>query len=254
MITRRIPVISSGESVATPAAMAARWRSRPTRTALCWSLYDREGVMSSQEDIKIPIRLLLVPPMIAALVIGFGVGVIAYGVALKNNNPDGLELAVIWTGTGVIIGFLWGSIIWAGKLVGVYRPKTYYKDTEPAVYEQEPDVLTARVQVELREDNGADWIDLPDDITLQQLIEVAKILERNDFNFSHALCRGDKKPLERPQFETLRDRLIEKRFARWKNPNSHTLGIILLHPGRRLFKQLATYQDGQLPSLLELLR
>src|SRR3989304_10194253 len=133
MITRRIPVISSGESVATPAAMAARGRSRPTRTALCWSLYDREGVMSSQEDIKIPIRLLLVPPMIAALVIGFGVGVIAYGVAPEDSKPDGLELAVIWTGTASTWTLWKRPTRPPDRGWGSGRPPPSTKDTEPAV-------------------------------------------------------------------------------------------------------------------------
>lgn len=200
----------------------------------------------------LPVRLLLVPPLLSSAVVGFGAGLVAFGVALKDQSAVAYQIAMIWSGSGTILGFLWGATIWMDKMAGVYEMRVYGSDTRAV--DNKP---AAPVRVELRDEGpyhlGIEWLDLPGGITLEQLVETAKLVVRNDYNFGHYLC-GAHKPLQRGQLEALRDLMVSKDLMRWNNPHARNQGLRLLPSGRQLFRQLATYPEKPLPKLLSVLR
>ena len=193
---------------------------------------------------KLPVRLLLLPPVIAAGVVGIGASIIALGYSIKTGDP--LYIVLIIGGTGVILGFLWGSIVWSERLAHIYQPRVY----ESADSLKKPDP----VKIEVARGSGSylsvDILELPCGIEMEQLIKTGKLLTQNNFSFTHTIS-GNGQPLSRQQFESLRDLLIARGLAKWRSEKSRQLGCELTHPGKSLFKQLATYQEGTLPRLVK---
>lgn len=200
---------------------------------------------------KIPVRLLLFPPIVAAAVIGIGVGLVALGIALASKSSSAFQISMIWTGTGVILGFLWGSIIWADKLAQMYSPRQYAAEVN--AIKPEP----VRLEIVDRTDGRykVDWIDLPADITLQQMVKLGKLLQENDFKFGTRDVSGKYKPLSRAQYEILRDLLVKRKFAYWESGDDRrTQGVALRAIGKSLFVLLTTYSPDKRPRLLDALK
>jgi hypothetical protein len=198
---------------------------------------------------KPPVRLLLVPSIVSALIFGLGIGLIAFGLAWKNGGIYALQIALVWTGTGIVIGFMWGSLVWTQMLTEIYEPKR--------IYTKDVDKVEEKLRIEIIDETdgylNVHWLNFPTTkISLQQLINTGKLLQQNGYNLSHAIC-GRGKPLARPQFEELRDILVVHGLAKWNNPYSRNQGVSLTPPGKSLFTQLASHQGGPLPQLLKVL-
>jgi hypothetical protein len=175
------------------------------------------------------VRLLLIPPVLASIVVGAGSGLIALGFAMRSYDISTAgSIAIIWTGCGILVGFLWGGLVWSDKILQAYQPKIYETNTQKQ---------SATIRIELVGDNQVDWVDMPDGIDVEQLISLATLVKQNNYNFGHSLS-GPGRPLSRSQYETLRDLLVSRGLAKWINPNGRNQGVVLLHPGRALFKEL----------------
>jgi hypothetical protein len=191
---------------------------------------------------KMPVSLIVGTPVIAATIIGLGGGMIAYGSTGNGNT------ALIVSGAGIVLGFMWASTIWLDRLEPMFADGRLYQK----------EVKQPRVQVELRQENTGflhvDWIDLPAGITMHQLASVGELLQQNGYNFSHAIA-GKNGVLTRKQFESLRDKLIGVGLARWNSPHSRNQGCSLLAPGRSLFKKISATSptDAGGPKMLQLI-
>lgn len=215
--------------------------------------------MSSQENkTEITAKMLIVPPLVSAVTVGIGSGLFVLGITLKAQGTYPVQTTIMAVGVGVVLGFMWGSLIWTDRLVRRYQPideQYELEETDPVVDPLE-DTRPRRIQIELRDDSdglSVRWLDLPEGITMEQLIDTGKLLVKNGMNFSHTLS-GNGKPLTRKQFEALRDLCLNNNLAQWRNNRAHNQGVELLPPGKSLFRQLATYGGGAPPSLLRLLR
>ena len=196
---------------------------------------------------------MLFPPIVAAAVIGIGIGLVALGIALASKSSSAFQISLIWAGTGVILGFLWGSIIWADKLAQMYNPRQYA--AEVATIKTEPEPVRLEIVDRTAGQFKVDWIDLPADITLQQMVKLGKLLQQNDFKFGTRDVSGKYKPLSRAQYEILRDLLVKRKFAYWESGDDRrTQGVALRAIGKTLFFLLATYSPDKTPRLLNALR
>jgi len=88
----------------------------------------------------------------------------------------------------------------------------------------------------LERENGADFINLP--IGQKQAGRVFYLLTVGR-DLSLASLAGPGKPLSRSEFEALRDELISRGLAAWKNPNYHNQGATLTAAGRAVCKKFA---------------
>lgn len=206
---------------------------------------------------QIPARILFIPPVISSVVLGAAAGLIGFGLSVGDTPEVAREVFSITTGAGMIVGFFWGSIVWTDKLIDAVQPGRKIQFNTYAQTVSRPEALGPRpVRIELHNKNSGflnvDYLDLPADIQLKQLIEIGKMLVSTEYAFSHALS-GKYQPLNRSQFEALRDLLIARGLARWNNSNARNQGVMLLPAGKSLFRQLATYQEGRLPKLLSVL-
>ena len=197
---------------------------------------------------QVPVRLLLLPPVIAAGTVGVGFTLIAIGWSVSTGVP---YYAILYlSGTGVMLGFLWGSIVWSERLAKTYHPRRY----ETTVSTKENTANRKPVEIYLTSGSHAfpkgEIIVLPKEIEISQLVETGKLLVSNGYSFATSIS-GSGMPLSRPQYEALRDLLIAKGLAKWKSEKSHQLGCELTTPGKALFKQLATHQEGLLPRIIK---
>lgn len=197
-----------------------------------------------------PTGLAIIPPIVSSIIIGVGAWLIAYGMGMGEHEVIAHEYTYILSGSGAILGFFWGTLVWTDKLARIYKPGTMRKlDAETP---KEPGV----VRIELREDNdgyfSAKYIDLPAEISMEQLKAIATHLVSNGFVFSHALS-GRHMPLNRSQFEVLRDLLISRGLAKWNNPQARNQGVVLTKAGESLFRKLATHSNGKTPKMMEAL-
>jgi hypothetical protein len=159
------------------------------------------------------------------------------------------EDPLVWGGVGVFLGFLFGTMIWTDLLIRSNRPPRKFEVQTSAI---KPPV---RVQVELRREDGnylgVDWLDLPDNIDIDKLKQVAQTIVDNNFDFSHASLAGPSKALMRSEYEPLRDRLIVIGLLKWRNQRAKNLGLDITPEGRIFFKKLATHHPSTLLSMMK---
>lgn len=195
---------------------------------------------------KIPVRLMLLPPIISSGIVGLGFAVFVYGISIYSGLQR--NIVVMWSGVGILIGFLWGSLIWSGRLVDMYQPRVYSKEVKAEKIEP--------VQLQVIERNGpymsGKYIELPAGIELPDLVRTAKLLEQNGYEFTHSIA-GSGMPLSRKQFSQLRSVMIKTGLAKWRSDKSHQQGCELTTPGMSMFKYLLTYEGGKPPGLVGLL-
>jgi hypothetical protein len=175
-------------------------------------------------------KIVITQSILSTVVGGMSSGLIALGIILLT---DGNIVAVyIWLGTGCLIGFAWGSIVWTEKMFPKEKP-------QQRVFDQQ-----VRLEVRSGEENYpiVDWIDMP--IPKDKLVAFAKDSISYGFILSHSMAGGSQ-ALSRAEFEKLRNIFISKGLAAWTNPNSHTQGCKLTAPGRSLFMKLAYPPDGK---------
>lgn len=199
---------------------------------------------------KIPVQLILFPPIISALVIGLGSGLVAFGLGLSKPEIIARDFSFIMSGSGTIIGFFFGTLVWSDKLAGMYGPRPMRVMSNDTV--MAPEI----VRIELRQENGdflnVKYVDLPAEITMEQMKAIASHLVSNGFVFSHALA-GKHMPLNRSQLEILRDLLISRGLAKWNNPHARNQGVVLTKAGESLFRQLAAHSNGRPPKIVQAL-
>jgi hypothetical protein len=193
---------------------------------------------------KTPVSLIIVPPIVSGFMLGLTGAMIAHGVG---SDPW------VWGGTGVFIGFVYGTLIWSSLLTK--------KDDGPKRWDTSMPALAppTRVQLELRREEGnylsVDWLDLPDNLDMGKLKEVAKIVVANSFDFSHATLAGANKPLMRTsEYEPLRDRLLVLGLLKWKNPSAHNQGLVVTDMGKVFFRTLSTHQPDAVSSFMKWMR
>jgi hypothetical protein len=106
---------------------------------------------------------------------------------------------------------------------------------------------TTRVEIVATDPSGAfqrgTWADLP--ISPNTMLSVAKRIEAGS-SFSHAGLAGPGRPLNRSQYETLRDEFVKRGFAFWRDPTCHNRGVDLTLAGKSVIKYYAALpQNGR---------
>lgn len=146
---------------------------------------------------------------------------------------------------GLLTGMIAAGLFWFGYQERWQRFTIPVPEPEPTA----PQVMAAEIQapqtvrVELKVENGADYISLP--ISQAKAERVFYLLSVGR-DFSLASLAGPGKPLSRSEFEILRDVLIERGLAEWINPNAHNQGVKLTAAGRAIMRKFAAlYQNGE---------
>ena len=104
------------------------------------------------------------------------------------------------------------------------------------------------VRVILERDNGreTDFIDLP--AQPEQLRQLADGL-LSGRQFALSAWSGTGAPFSRSEFERLRDELIKRGLARWRNANAQAQGAELTLPGRAVLRRFASDASSLSPAL-----
>ena len=201
---------------------------------------------------------MIVPPIIASAIIGLSAYILSYGISVHSPTEIAKQTTAITSGGGVLIGFAWGALIWTEKLASIYNPSR----RRDRIYDAEassvfaPSTAYKTIRIELSNSQGGfmdmQYIDLPEGITVEKLVKISQMIVSTGYVFSHTLS-GKHAPLSRAEFEALRDILIARGLAKWNNPSARNQGVCLLAPGKAMFRQLTTYQEGALPRLAGLL-
>lgn len=196
-------------------------------------------------DSKLPLSLVIVPPVVSGFMLGLTGAMIAHGL---EHNPW------IFGGLGIFAGFVFGAMIWSSILVDAYKPPKKWDLTTHT-----PEAKPMRVQVELRREEGnylsVDWLDLPDNMDMNKLKEVAKVIVSNNFDFSHATLAGANKPLMRTsEYEPLRDRLLVIGLLKWKSASAHNQGLAVTDMGKVFFRKLSAHQPDAVSSFMKWMR
>jgi hypothetical protein len=195
--------------------------------------------------------------VVTTLIVGFSCAIVGFGMSMK--SEDVVQLTVICFGIGALIGFvtIYNYQRRKDDLALFETNLAANKDLPPSDSNTIEIESILKIRIELvREDDGfisVDWFDLPGDISARQLIDTGKLLVDNKMNFSHAIS-GNGRPLTRPQFEDLRDVMVARGLAKWRNQHSKNQGVVLNQPGVRMFKQLAlTHEGDTLPRIIQVL-
>jgi hypothetical protein len=171
---------------------------------------------------------------VSAMFGGLGCGFIATGYAQISGSKNVFQIALIGLGFGIILGFLWGAIVWADRV-------------EPREVPPKKSYELQSIRVELRESNDGyaqvQWVQLPEGISMEQLRFVADKVVLHNAAFGHSLCNRYGS-ISRPQFEALRDLFIERGWARWNNPKAHARGVIITPAGKAILKRFTTPPRG----------
>ena len=100
----------------------------------------------------------------------------------------------------------------------------------------------------LEKDNGreTDFIDLP--AGPEQLRKLADGL-LSGRQFALSAWSGAGAPFSRSEFERLRDELIKRGLARWRNANAQAQGAELTLPGRAVLRRFSSEASSLSPTL-----
>lgn len=115
---------------------------------------------------------------------------------------------------------------------------------EPPV-DQQPKPEPVKITLSQDNNNRIDYISLP--VRTEQLRALADGLASGRRPFSVAAWTGAGAPFSRSEFEALRDELISRGLARWKNPYSQAQGVELLASGRAVLKHFSSSQASPPP-------
>jgi hypothetical protein len=187
---------------------------------------------------KLPLRFLIIPPIVAALVLGTIGAVIASGAGLNWK---------VWGGLCAFLGYGWMTLIILERF-NTYKQDTTRKESQALLH---PQRITLDLRTGTEEFPIGNYIDLPEGVELRDIMQVAQVLVVNGFDISYATMAGPGKPLMRSQFETLRDWLIQIDMVAWVNPYAHGRGVIVTRQGQVFLRQLATHKEG---TVLDMLR
>jgi hypothetical protein len=182
----------------------------------------------------------VVIPLLQAVTTGALIGTTAgaAGWALRWENPGAVGLA---TGAAVA-AFAWVSYRadWSDRIRAVLGIQQQAA-TSTAAYAQ-----TVRVEVISDNAHAGDYLDLPGGrdrlITLAQGLTAGKSLTTRVWAGGGGLYTG-------PVFDRLREDLIMRGLARWKNPHDNRGGVELTSKGRATFRGLALASATPPPSL-----
>ena len=184
--------------------------------------------------------------------------------ALATGILSGLALAgVLWL-AGVEIAWRWSLalipvvwlVMWLASLshwrASLERLLNRDLNNDGVIGEQQPPVIISEpareVRVTLERDEGrhVDIIDLP--AQPEQLRQLADGL-LSGRQFALSAWSGAGAPFSRSEFERLRDELIKRGLARWRNANAQAQGAELTLPGRAVLRRFASDASSLSPTL-----
>lgn len=170
-------------------------------------------------------------PLLQAAVTGCMAGLAL--VIIANLAELDIDLFYLWGGASLGVGFIaWlvllgqtRRLLWAiERLVGL--------DLDGDQVSGPP----TKIQVEVTQGKQQMYLELPG--SPQALATLARgVLGGRSFAEDSWSGRGQ--PFSRGEFRELRDALIERRLATWRNPDAPTQGVVLTAAGRAVFRRLA---------------
>lgn len=146
---------------------------------------------------------------------------------------------------GCIAGSLAGAGWWVSSIVAWRRaayPAPIQQITPTSPVRAEP------VRVVISRENGADLIDLP--ASEAQVIALAQGVLSGG-SLSEASWTGSGGIFTRAEFSRLRDELIRRGLAVWKNPHTPARGVSLTAPGRAVMRRFAAMSPTPLSGTVE---
>lgn len=103
---------------------------------------------------------------------------------------------------------------------------------------------TTRVEISETDGKYRRLINLDVDIPLQKLVKFAQGVQRGK-SLSEREWTGTGRLFSDTEFEELRDELMARQYARWRNPSHHKQGWVLTGQGKKVMRQLAQERGTQ---------
>ena len=184
--------------------------------------------------------------------------------ALTTGALSGLALAgVLWL-AGVESAWRWSLalipvvwlVMWLASLshwrASLERLLNRDLNNDGVIGEQQPPVIISeparevRVTLEREEGRHVDIIDLP--AKEEQLRQLADGL-LSGRQFALSAWSGTGAPFSRSEFERLRDEMIRRGLARWRNERAQAQGLEVTAPGRAVLRRFASDASKPTPTL-----
>lgn len=178
--------------------------------------------MPSKKDLKISI--------LSSFITGLMLMFITWGINLNTgaDAPGNLSIA-FGAGLGIgFFGYVIGLSIWAMWMEKIKNPPEQ-------VYIEEKK-LTVIQDADTNYSSGT--FELPEGITVDHMIELARQVITLKSDFSHAALSGPGRPFSRGEYESMRKYCQDRKWIRWNNEKYKRQGIAITKMGYDAFKQL----------------
>ena len=191
----------------------------------------------------------VIVPILQALATGILSGLALAGVLWL----AGVESA--WRWSLALIPVVW-LVMWLASLshwrASLERLLNRDLNNDGVIGEQQPPVIISeparevRVTLEREEGRHVDIIDLP--AKEEQLRQLADGL-LSGRQFALSAWSGTGAPFSRSEFERLRDEMIRRGLARWRNERAQAQGLEVTAPGRAVLRRFASDASKPTPTL-----
>lgn len=132
----------------------------------------------------------------------------------------------------------------------IWRKWQSWGDSDHGLTPTQPEIVypTESIRVELHtgepEYPSVEFLEVS--LTREQIIKACKYLVKHDYQTSG--LGGKSKPLSRSESDVLRDALIAREWAFWRNPGGHTRGWELAPAGRAVCRYIAGIDSSPPPA------